>query len=863
MKNRIVLTLFLVGFVTIIAFNITQPKNDWKRPILNWENEEDEEFDEEKTKEWTLEERLEQEDLFNSIKEGTYHKAKTRGAGQLFTIGDGSITGQWIDRGPENVPGAWGIATIDVGTDTIYATTCGHGSTQQSIYKGTLAGNDFTPLKGAGRLPYQYRDINVLHDNGVKSIFLTVASGPLYYSHDDGITWHKPTGLPDTLEFTVADRKNKVIYSTDGEKLYQSTDLGVTFTAVATFPSKKNTRLTSPLFASQPGYGELFAIHGSDFYTFINGVLTKKGTLPGPATQYGIHFFLNGDTRRFYVSSKNAQPSDATRRVSWWTSTDSGTTWIQKFPSGHYYNNVTEFASYRGFGVSPTNPDIVIGGYVHPSSSDNAFDSWYDDDIHWGSFQGGDSVSDQHEELLHYYHPDFQSTHIFLDSQGKEFSLWCSDGGLLYQDKDYAGQAIEKANVPNKSWRNLMLAGGSAVTETYPYGMVNGNKGATDFALATQDQGVQISVDSLVNDRVVVFVTKGGDGEPCASGPDGKYGWKVTKYGIKGPFSLYNGTTFNGSEGRLNGTQYDISLTGIWFDLQDYNNSMWVLNTKVNKLIWHGSWWEKKAVSLGNSDNIGAMTQSPVNTNTYWVLANNKVYKSTDGGSSFNGGVTVPMNASTLGNDIRGWAFDDNTILFAGKSENAVSSIISTDGGATFTEVAGLPNVDVRWMQGDKDARVAMASTKVGPYLFDRSQNKWYNAAGPQDIGSPYFNGQWGAYIPATNTFRFSTWGYGIWDFKLEDDGVTPLANHRTISTPKAIQLLGINNGKLNLQLPNAGVYTVSIVGLNGKVLLHNNYDLRSGNNAISLGSTPLSKQVAVVKVVGNNSSFQQKISLR
>ena len=784
--------IIVVSLLTIASFTLFlkshTPKEELNRPELI--SEEDEEYNPDKNREWSADEVLQQRALLTTKKE-EYHTSKNRGNGTYFTIGDGGVTGQWIDRGPENIPGAWELATIDVGTDTIYTTTCGHYGAAESIWKGTLAGTDFKMLKGSGRLPYRYRDINVLHKNGVKSLFVTVTTGPLYYSHDDGATWQKPTGLPEVLEFTVADRKNKIIYSTDGEKIYKSTDLGVTFSVAATFPSKMNTRLSSPLFASQPGYGDLFAIHGNDFYTFISGTLTKKGTLPGPATQYGSHFYLNGDTRRFYVSSSNSNPVAPEKKDSWWTSTDGGSSWTQKYPTGHYYNDVCEFANMRGFGVSPTNPDIVIGGYSHPSSSDDGFDTWYDDETYWGYYQGGSDVSSQYAELLNYYHPDFQSTHIWLDSKGKEFSLWCSDGGLLYQDKDYAGQAIEKANVPNKSWRNLMLGGGAGVTETYGFGMVNGNRGVVDFALGTQDQGIQISVDSLVNDRVVVFITTGGDGEACASGPDGAYGWAIKGDGVKSPFPLYNGTEFKGSDGRNNGTKYDITQRGIWFDLKNYSNTIWVLNENINKLIWSGSSWSKKTVSLGNTGYIGAMTQSPSNTNLFWTLANNKVFKSTDGGNSFDGGVTVAMNASTSGNVVRGWAFDDNTILFAGKSGNSVTSIISTDGGATFTEVAGLPNMEVKWMQGDKDGRVAMVSTKMGAYLFDKSQQKWYDAAGPQETGAPYFNGQWGAYIPSTNTFRFSTWGYGIWDFKLEEGVVSPFVR---VNSPNGGEFINIGD---------------------------------------------------------------------
>jgi hypothetical protein len=151
------------------------------------------------------------------------------------------------------------------------------------------------------------------------------------------------------------------------------------------------------------------------------------------------------------------------------------------------------------------------------------------------------------------------------------------------------------------------------------------------------------------------------------------------------------------------------------------------------------------------------------------------------------------MTASGNQNDVRGWAFDDNIILFAGKSSNGTTSILSTDGGATWTAVSGLVNTDVKWMQGDKNKTIAMASTNVGPYLFDLATKTWVDAAGDIETGAPYFDGKWGAYNPNTNTFRFSTWGFGIWDFEVSDGTPKLTVQSNIPSTVKRGDVVQIN----------------------------------------------------------------------
>ncbi len=836
---------------------------------------EDEEFDREdndgKNQQWSKEQAAQHLSIINEKLERHRREVSYLAPQGRVSLARGGVFGKWINRGPYNMPGAWNTATIEVGTDTVYATTCGHYYGTNSIYKGTIrnrentsGGDDFALLKGSGRFTQVWQDLNVIRGNGKKYIIATVQKGAVYYSDDDGNTWNKSSGLPSVLHNTTVNRKSNIVYTTDGSSLYKSDDFGVNFSEVVSLGSAMNARVYSPMFSVQPGYGELYVLHGSDFKRLDGSSLTNLGTISGSATE--VQCNIAGDTRRFYISA------GTNKNVSYWTSTDGGLSWTKKTPSATSYGSPATMKAGLNLGVSPLNPDYVIAGYTHPCVSDDGLNTIKENSAQWGNYQGNSgSLETQQPTLRKYIHVDFQSTHFWLDKNGNEFSLWASDGGLfisrvahkngLIMDKDSYGMY------------NCNLQGGSAVTETYNWGMVCGHRGETDFALGTQDQGVQTSQSGLINDMVQVIQAPGGDGVSCASGPDGEYGWTIATLGYKNnnkiciPFPLYVNDKFNGSKGNNKGWSVSLPIWNVWFDLKDYQNTIWIMNEELEKVKWEGSWFSRTKKEFGNDGYVAAMCQSPKDKSIFWVLDNNKVYKSIDGGESFGSAVDVGMSAENSadgtydwGASVCGWAFDDNTILFAGNSKNNVTSILSTDGGATFEEVIGLPNYNLRWMQGDKDGKIAMASTKYGPYLFDLNQKKWFDAAGDLQNGAPYFDGCHGSYIPSTNTFRFSTWGFGIWDFQYDPD-ITSTKQHLNKSTKGFIKVL--SGRKLKIDIGAEQTANVSIFELNGRKVFDKNINLRDKNSIIDLSTWSFAAERYLIKVKSGNNIYTEKLLLK
>jgi hypothetical protein len=174
------------------------------------------------------------------------------------------------------------------------------------------------------------------------------------------------------------------------------------------------------------------------------------------------------------------------------------------------------------------------------------------------------------------------------------------------------------------------------------------------------------------------------------------------------------------------------------------------------------------------------LAQSRKTPDNIYVMQNGFIFKSTNRGVNYTQianqsatGVIGGRNPGVgLGFTGMGWGspLDEKIVLFAVESGTAVKSILSKDGGITWTNVTGtganlFPPAKVNGMAGTADGTKVFASTSMGPYVFIVSEQKWYPLA--VDASTPIFNGQ-SMYCVKYGTqevARFSTWGQGMWDF--------------------------------------------------------------------------------------------------
>jgi len=827
--------------------------NLWRKPVLIGQQE-DEKFNSDKNRGWTQQEAdahqnlLEEKLHSQGIGTNQYHKRVVRASAPF------NLNGRWVMRGPYNQPGAWNFCEMDDGTDTLYAITCGHYGGVQFIFKGTLAGDDFKLI--SKKFPNRFRDLIVIPRNGGRRVLAGVENGTLYYSDDAGKTWTKGSGLPARVYSTIVNRQdNFKLYSTDGRYVYVSTDFGTSFTQLTDLGSSKVSRLYTPRYASQPGAANVYLAWGGMFKKLSGTSFVDQGQFN--STVQDKSFSINGDTRLLYVTTELPDDGTPGSKQPYWTSTDEGRTWTKLLPTSYYYSKACEMSAFTFFGVNPENPQIVVAGYCHPTISLDGCKTTIVDNSNWGIYQSNHgTVAKQNDQMRKWFHPDIQGSHFFFDKNNKLFSVRATDGGIFISYNEWIpGFHPVGSDYGNKGvYRDINLLGGCLSTETYDKGMISGIKGIHDFALGTQDQGVLTTDGSNVGECANVIQNPGGDGEACFSGEDGLTGWFYNGSSVRVPFPLYEGTKFLGQSRKVS-TAISVTTRDVYVDYGSPSTTLWVTNGDVSKVVYSGS-LQKTDMPFNNTGNVAAIALSPVSTNTVWVLDNNKVYKSTNSGGTWSTAVTVPMSASTSGGDCRGWssAVDASIVLFAGRSSNSVTAIMSTDGGSTWVDVStGMPKTSVRGMVGEKSGRFVFISTPIGPYIFDVQAKTWADLAGDD---APWFDGRWCTYNNQFNFVRFSTWGQGIWDYDLSNF-VNNNDNSSSSNLKRSSQLIvKVAGSSLDITIPsNNNIWDMKIVSMNGKTVFARS-GLKNNHAVIKFSDANLSAGKYVVYV--NGVTFKQ-----
>ncbi|MCB0396621.1 MAG: PKD domain-containing protein [Flavobacteriales bacterium] len=211
----------------------------------------------------------------------------------------------------------------------------------------------------------------------------------------------------------------------------------------------------------------------------------------------------------------------------------------------------------------------------------------------------------------------------------------------------------------------------------------------------------------------------------------------------------------------------------------DDGDRIWVLSRTLRRIEFNSSTQQFSQVEqdLSNSsDYMQGIAQSHVNPDVVYALQDGRVFKSTNRGTSWTeiaGQSATGMSASSQNRGM-GWSspLDEKIVLFASQSGTSVKTIFSNDGGLTWKNVTGsganyFPAAEVNGMAGTADGTMVFASTNMGPYVFNVAEEKWYPLATDDDV--PVFWGQIVYCVKYGNqeVVRFSTWGQGVWDFRI------------------------------------------------------------------------------------------------
>lgn len=790
--NRLPLLSLTIATLLLNLFTSCQQHtdNETKIPEKITENVHREKHDKDeldlKLAEWTAEDAARQQATL--AKYNPKRKANLQARGDLESFGN--LKGRWENRAPYNMPGAFKMAEMLDGTDTIYGVTLNHYSGEYNsksyIFKGTIynpntgtKGDDFVRL--TGHWPNRYKNLIAFKLNGKTRLIAGIENGPVYYSDDDANTWTLSTGLPNVLSNTIMNRQDDRIYTTDGASVYQSQDGGTTFSQLENFGGTGDATLYSPRYDVQQDAESVYLAREGSFYELNSGKngFDLKGSYSG---NHGSNAFsIGGDSRKLYV----------TEGKRYWSSTNDGATWTEKFPKGNWYGDRNGAMSPGvALAVSPENTDHVCGGYAQPVFSTDGLNTDNSTTSGWGNYQNGTSLSaeDYYNRIRFNYHPDFQAHHFFYNSSSELFSVGCTDGGLFMSYKVWFDHptttSYDNSGYANAHFINLNTLN-TPCALIYRHNMFTGNQDITHVNYSTQDQGSQSIITGTTGNLLDVYQSIGGDGPPLNSA-DGSWVWRWQREGgeVWVPAQLYNGTTrksvgsVNGDANANNSTTFTKSTRVGWIqtyiDRDEPDQRMWLLGRRLDRATVSGSSISGSSISEGTTHQVCAFTQASGNPNTVWFLQEGIAYKSTNRGDSYDGGTNTPFTKTTNNQNMgSGWVLpgNDNWILFAGPSANNTGAILSKDGGQTWTDVTGdFPSGDdfqVGGMTGTPDGKFVFAGTDVGPFVFDVSQETWHPMFGGS---AAMFNTTDIEYIEASKTVRFGTWGSGVWDFTIDDN---------------------------------------------------------------------------------------------
>jgi photosystem II stability/assembly factor-like uncharacterized protein len=275
-----------------------------------------------------------------------------------------------------NLTGVISIATDPVNPNNLYIAagtytndwTSQNGAILRSTNRGATWQRTMLPFKLGGNMPGRGAGERLAVDpNRNSTIYLGAPSGNgLWRSTDSGVTWSKVTSFPAAGNY-VQDPADPNGYLTDKQGVYWVTFDKRTGTAGNTTQTiyVGGADLGTSVYRSNDGGATWSAVAGQP-----TGFLPHKGVLDT----------VNGS---LYVAySDKGGPYDGGRGDVWKLNTATGAwTQISPIPSSNTNDN---FFGYSGLSVDRQNPNIVMV---------TAYSSWWPDTMIWRSTNGGQTWS--------------------------------------------------------------------------------------------------------------------------------------------------------------------------------------------------------------------------------------------------------------------------------------------------------------------------------------------------------------------------------------------------------------------------------------------------------------------------------------
>ena len=676
--------------------------------------------------------------------------------------------GAWFEMGSTNQAGRVLCTTYDSATGRVWVASAGG-----LIWEGNLEGTSWKCLNDDRHLYYPRHIRYVKLSDGRERMIVAPANGTIWYRDDNG-AWTHTLGLEHLRRYgyvtqvTSCYRNGQLrVYamvsesSSSGDNyvtaFYESVDSASSFQRI----HRQRTKGSKSLWSD--GNNRVFILDADTIFSVTeDSRLEKLVTRSAPWSGTDVLLAAGGE-REYYVLS-GSEPSTL------WTY-DSNLGWKQLMEFQYAPFDVNSLHVVR------SNPEVIlVGGMELHRSVDRG-----------RSFTTVNSYTDYHnigrESKLHADIPAIESHYL---KGGREFLLICTDGGL-YVSHDY-GRTV----------RNISLQG---LNTSQYYSVFTSRDNVNVIYAGSQDQGFQRSRRDEGGPRKFEQ-TISGDYAHIVSTDKGHTLWTVyPRYSEEYPgFIMYIPNAeddwrplFKDFEHRnqlwlpplaahptdpnrvyLAGGTRDPEMRGAYiYEYRVEDNTI-----RMDSLPFD--------FSLGQSSNtICALAIAPSQPSImYAVTMNGRVWRSSGsraiwqqragiGGANYSTGYAIEIDPR-----------DANVLYIGGNGYHYTGMQRSTDGGASFTPMNGLPPCFVYDLALVVDESKMYAATDVGAFMYDMTTGMWTDLT---EFGGPDQDYISVDYIPALKTVRFGTYGRGIWDYR---EGVSDVA----ADSPQAITTLNVSS---------------------------------------------------------------------
>ncbi len=588
---------------------------------------------------------------------------------------------------------------------------------------------------------------------------IIAAGNGVLYTDNEGATWNIAAGLTGTVDRMVtANDAYETIYvlTTSGglKHLYRSTNQGSSFDFVYTFSTNNGD-----IWASRYGSGDLYAVNGEETYRLIAGTDTPVlvGSVNPSSTGYTLLVGGESENGVFLYSYMDGKI---------YASMDGGSTWSFKSdsPENPFGRN--------SLGCSTSNPNRVYIGGVNAFRSYNGGSSWTQVNG-WAEYYG-----DPQNKL----HADIDGIDTFKDTDGSDFVMVSTDGGLYRSDDDLQ-------SVDNRTLSGMGVG--------QYYSVYTCKFDPKVIYIGSQDQGFQRTRLDVTGEGLVDFEqTISGDYGHITSLDEGASFWTVYP-----GFAMYYPDAINSNANRTwdfandgNGFQWMSPLMAdpdgadkvfIGGSGASSGQHLWHLNTNGGTNMIP----TELPFDFSSSGSITALEYDSETPSIRYVMTNDgDLFRTNNGGDSWT--LVWEGPDSMRGNDIIPSKLNVGTVYIAGSGYSNAGVLVSTDYGDTFEPmIEGLPPTNINQLALTPNEDLLFAATNVGAFVYVFADAMWYDIGG---ISAPDQDYRTVDFVPATGTVRFATYGRGVWDFALA-----------CYAAPTQLSTLSVSTNSASLQWNN------------------------------------------------------------